>query len=312
MAHVSGRRSPVPSGAGRDRKTGGPKVVQTEPIPDRPSIPDELSWRDGSFVPLQPFELVLPPPCRVLGSIAPTADGRLPHSLLDLVHEIAPVGEAVGVAPQPDPSALLFGWRSIPPEVQPQEHAIRDVADARTGTRHVEVEESRRPPVDENGVHRGDVVVADDLFDAGQRGAGGRIVVSAEQTSCVGQLLVGQSGVEVVRDEALDVGKALSPLVVDPEEARRVGEADLLQVAEDAVYEGRVRTDRPPNRVTDSDDALRDAASQQRDFSRLSGMRAVCRVEGRHVIQGTQARFRPVVLEGTGASTGRACFRGGR
>ena len=55
--------------------------------------------------------------------------------------------------------------------------------------------------------------------------------------------------------EALDVGEALSPLVVDPQEARRVGEADLLQVAEDGVYEGRVRTDRPPNRVTDSDDA---------------------------------------------------------
>ena len=241
----------VQDGIGRP----GAKVVQTKPIPDRQAFRTKLSWRDGSFVPLQPFELVLPPQCRVLGSVTATADDGLPHPLLDLVDEIAPVGEAVGVAPQPDPSALLLGWRSIPPEVQPQEHAVRDVADARTGTRHIEVEESRRPPIDENGVHRGDVVVADDLLDAGQRGAGGRIVVSAEQTSCVGQLLVGQSGVEVVRDEALDVGEALSPLVVDPQEARRVGEADLLQVAEDGVYEGRVRTDRPPNRVTDSDDA---------------------------------------------------------
>src|SRR5207249_11047081 len=37
------------------------------------------SWRDGSIVPLQPFELMVPPPCRVLGSITATADGRLPH-----------------------------------------------------------------------------------------------------------------------------------------------------------------------------------------------------------------------------------------
>src|SRR5439155_12189904 len=41
---------------------------------------------------------------------------------------------------------------------------------------------------------------------------------------------------------------------------RGVGEADLLQVAEDGVDEGRVRTDGPPNRVTDSDDAQCDAA----------------------------------------------------
>jgi len=62
-------------------------------------------------------------------------------------------------------------------------------------------------------------------------GPGGRIVVSTQELSCFEQLVVCQAGVDVVRNESLDVGEALSPLVVDSQEARRVGEANVLKVA---------------------------------------------------------------------------------
>jgi hypothetical protein len=56
-------------------------------------------------------------------------------------------------------------------------------------------------------------------------------VVSTQELSCFEQLVVCQAGVDVVRSESLDVGEALSPLVVDSEEAWRVGEANVLEVA---------------------------------------------------------------------------------
>src|SRR5712691_3214455 len=189
------------------------------------------SSREGPLVPLHPMELVLPPPGGVLSAIAATATDGLPDPLLDLLDESAPIGKAVRVAPDADSAALLIGWRSVRPEIQPEEHAVGNVADPWSRGRHVEVEQCGRSAVHEHRVHRGDVVVAHDLIRPCQVGTGGRIVVSTQELSCIDQLVVCQAGVDVVRNGSLDVGEALSSMVVDSQEAWRVGEANGLKVA---------------------------------------------------------------------------------
>src|SRR5947208_8531203 len=63
---------------------------------------------------LHPRQLVIPPPCTVLGTLAAPTDNRLPDPFLHVIDQEGSLHESVGVAPEPEPAPLLLRLPAVP------------------------------------------------------------------------------------------------------------------------------------------------------------------------------------------------------
>ena len=123
---------------------------------------------------------------------------------------------AVGVAEHADPTTLLGRVVAVGAYVQPEEERVAKVVVTCSRCRIVEVDQRDRNTGAEDGVARGQVVMADDLEAFCKRRFCGRVMETAGQTSGSLERCVAEAGIELVGYLALEVAEISRPCSSTP------------------------------------------------------------------------------------------------